>query len=325
MEQGEKPPVMARRIWQVGTGDHARPYDRYFVDHGVVLLGPGTDGKWSPDNAAYAKRSDLRSFAVGAEPGDLVVARRGASFAVAVGEFVGDYDWSPAFDDIEGWDLQHYRRVRWFWTSERRFDRRVFPQSRFSESHNHLVANWARGLDGSAGTLAPPEEDEPFSLPPTETLLMETMLDGPLRSVVRRAGEWRADTWSWNFGAVPSEELLTHVTVPLLEALGWEPEEIAVKWKYTDLALFHPRKREPANCRIVVEGKRIGGGLQWAGDQARGYIKELGLTGADVLVTDGICYRLHRAPDFPEETALWANLARPKENVTKLFDALRHP
>lgn len=152
------------------------------------------------------------------------------------------------------------------------------------------------------------------------------MLDQPLRAVIERAHDVEADTWSWKFGAVPSEdELLTHLTIPLLEALGWEPAQIAVKWRYTDLALFHPKMRKPDHCRVVIEGKRIGAGLRWAGYQAREYAKKLDLTGANVLVTDGISYRLYRARDYSDQTALAANLGRPKESATKLFDALRHP
>ena len=89
-----------------------------------------------------AKRSDIRSFADRAEVGDLVVARRGLRRALYLG-VLGEYGWSNAFDDIEGWDLQHYRRVRWVWTRENRFERQVFPQSRFSESRSELVRTWA--------------------------------------------------------------------------------------------------------------------------------------------------------------------------------------
>ena len=32
---------------------------------------------------------------------------------LALGEVVGDYTNEPAFEDVEGWDLQHVRRVRW--------------------------------------------------------------------------------------------------------------------------------------------------------------------------------------------------------------------
>jgi hypothetical protein len=133
-------------------------------------------------------------------------------------------------------------------------------------------------------------------------------------------------TWDRSLGARPSEdELLTHITVPLLTALGWDPEQIAVKWRFTDLALFAPVRREPENCQCVIEGKRIGDGLLFADWQARRYIDALKLRDADLLVTDGIRYRLHHAPDFVEEEALEANLALPKASAELLFEKLRRP
>jgi predicted Mrr-cat superfamily restriction endonuclease len=49
--------------------------------------------------------------------GDLVILRLGALKVVAVGEVVGGYEWCEEFGDIEGWDMQHVRRVRWLWQS----------------------------------------------------------------------------------------------------------------------------------------------------------------------------------------------------------------
>lgn len=311
-------------MWQVGTGDDARPYERYFFDNDVVLIGPGDDGPWSLDNPAYANRADLRSFADKAVAGDLVVARRGLQRALGLGVLGGGYDWSEAFGDREGWSLQHYWRVRWIWTGNKSFGKPVFPRSRFSESWNEEVATWATRLARRAETLDPPDPAELARLPEQERPLALSTLSKPLRSVVERAQAWEADTWDGGLGDVPSEdELLTHVTVPLLEALDWEPEQIAVKWRYTDLALFNPKRRDPVNCRVVVEGKRIGGGLRWAADQARGYAERLELRSADVLTTNGLHYRLYRPPEYADGDALWANLSRPTRSAKELFAALR--
>lgn len=46
-----------------------------------------------------------------------------------------------------------------------------------------------------------------------------------------RAKKWHELTWTWGFSSVPTEsEVLTHITVPLLAALGWQPEHIAIGW-----------------------------------------------------------------------------------------------
>jgi hypothetical protein len=47
--------------------------------------------------------------------GDLIILRKGSSNVCAVGEVASDYLWLDDFGDIDGWDLQHVRRVRWIW------------------------------------------------------------------------------------------------------------------------------------------------------------------------------------------------------------------
>ncbi len=315
--------VLGRRIWQIGTGDNARPYDEYFVTHGVTLLGSGSPGKWSADNPAYSNEGAIRAFASDAEAGDFIVARRGRKCAVALGVLDDEYDWSEVFDDREGWDLQHCWRVHWIWVGEKQFGRMVFPRAAFSASHHGEVANWATARVRDK-RIDPPWDTELAQLPVAEKALHMSRVGQPLRTIIKRAQAWDHDTWSGDFGAIPTEdELLTHITVPLLEALGWEPKQIAVKWSYCDLALFTENPREPSNCRLVVEGKRIGGGLNWAADQAKRYVRKLGLESADVLVTDGLKYRLYQHPQYSDDGALWANLVRPKAGAELLFDALR--
>ncbi len=317
--------VLGRRIWQIGTGDNARPYDRYFVTHDVALLGSGSPGKWSADNPAYSDERHIRAFASKPKAGDFIVARRGRKCAVALGVLDGEYDWSEAFDDCEGWDLQHYWRVHWIWVDEKQFERIVFPWVRFSASHDDEVAVWATALLQDK-RIDPPWDAELKQLPEAEKKLDTSRLEPPLQTIIERAQAWDDHTWSGDFGDInPTEdELLTHITVPLLEALGWEPKQIAVKWRNCDLALFTENLREPSNCRLVVEGKRIGDGLHWAADQANDYVRKLGLQSADILVTNGLHYRLYQHPQYSDAGALWANLVRPKAGAELLFDALRN-
>ena len=58
---------------------------------------------------------DLKRFSIEMKEDDLVVLRLGTDKVQAVGEVVGAYDWSEAFGDVDGWNLQHVRRVRWLW------------------------------------------------------------------------------------------------------------------------------------------------------------------------------------------------------------------
>jgi len=58
---------------------------------------------------------DLKRFSIEMKEDDLVVLGLGTDKVQAVGEVVGAYDWSEAFGDVDGWNLQHVRRVRWLW------------------------------------------------------------------------------------------------------------------------------------------------------------------------------------------------------------------
>ena len=127
-----------------------------------------------------------------------------------------------------------------------------------------------------------------------------------------------------NSGGYPREdELVAHFVVPFLRALGWPPERIAVKWRDIDVAVFDGLPRTPENCRIVIEAKRLGAGVEGALEQAKGYVKALELP-RDIVVTDGIRYRMYSCVDEFAPIA-YANLIRLKQSATKLFDRLKRP
>lgn len=54
----------------------------------------------------------VRRFA-GIADGDVLLLRTGLAAIAAVGVVNGDYSHESCFDDVNGWDLQHMRRVRW--------------------------------------------------------------------------------------------------------------------------------------------------------------------------------------------------------------------
>src|SRR5262249_15692458 len=116
----------------------------------------------------------------------------------------------------------------------------------------------------------------------------------------------------WNreaFGERPSEdELIAHFIVPFLRAHGWPPEQIAVKWRYIDVAVFQSLPRRPENCHLVIEAKRFGAGVEGALLQAKGYMEALGVV-RDVIVTDGVRYRMY-AGQLGFEPLAYANLTR---------------
>ncbi len=119
--------------------------------------------------------------------------------------------------------------------------------------------------------------------------------------------------------------MVVHFVVPLLRLLGWPIEQIAVNWRKMDVVVFSELPRTPETCRFVVEAKRFGDGIEGATDQAKKYITDLGSPpGVDVIVTDGIRFRVYTADtNFVEDE--YANLAYLKEPATNLFKRIQRP
>src|SRR5690348_6854282 len=105
---------MKPRVWQIAAGDQRRSYPEIFLRYGVALIGPGDPGPWRPGRPpADFAGGYVRLFATEMKLGDIVLLRTAQSTICAIGIIAGDYEYMPQFDDVNGWDLQHCRRVRW--------------------------------------------------------------------------------------------------------------------------------------------------------------------------------------------------------------------
>jgi hypothetical protein len=82
--------------------------------HGVALIGPGDAGAWTSERDDNEFESGfVRRFASEITAGDAILLRTGLAMIAAVGLVASDYLYLNVFDDVNGWDLQHARRVRW--------------------------------------------------------------------------------------------------------------------------------------------------------------------------------------------------------------------
>ena len=114
-----------KNIWQQAAGDTDRNYAVRCLRWDVILNGPGNTGPWHTNKAKYRaggmsakKMTDIGRFADEMQDGDFVILRIGTTFVFGVGQVVGSYEWCEEFGDVDGWDLQHVRRVRWLWYPE---------------------------------------------------------------------------------------------------------------------------------------------------------------------------------------------------------------
>ena len=312
-------------VWQVTAGPTKRRYSEVLLRHGVALVGPGTTGPWRPARSDDAfEGSTIRRFAVEARVGDPVVMPGAPSGITAVGVFAGEYEHLSQFDDVFGWDLQHARRVRWSALPEDyEFETTVFGgmAARFSAVGRGEVLDYVERF-----LKSPPTEWQSAPLPPLP--MAEPALDelpSAVADLVALAHDVHELYWSdAHFGELPREdELLVHFVVPLLRQLGWPPERIAVKWRNADVTVFRALPRTPEHVHLLFEGKRLGEGIEFALDQARGYLDAQGVA-RDVIVTDGIRYRYYEAAMDFAPTA-YANLANLKQSAVHLFDKLRRP
>jgi hypothetical protein len=90
-------------------------------------------------------------------------------------------------------------------------------------------------------------------------------------------------------------EVVAHMILPFLLALGWSEQLLAVEWKRIDLAAFSGTPTTPENCCLVCEAKPFEHGLQDTFAQATSYAKKLKLDKCTkILLTDGIRLYLYR-------------------------------
>ena len=314
-----------RTIWQVSAGPTDRSYADHFLNHGVALIGPGDAGPWRSDRSDEEFEGGfVRRFAGELCTGDGLLLRMGLSTLRAVGLVASEYQYLPQFDDVNGWDLQHGRRVRWCPLPEPYdFGGRVFGANppRLSRVGSTEIVDYANRFVRSPPTdwqdrALPrlPEEEAELEAPPTE-----------LQEIVAQVHDLSNLYWDRDdFGERPMEdEMVAHYVVPFLRALGWPPERIAVKWRNIDVCVFSVLPRIPEHCHYLIEAKRLGAGVEGALAQATGYVAVLGVP-CDVVVTDGIRYRIYEA-DKNFAPVAYANLARLKQSSLELFARMRRP
>lgn len=303
--------IQGRKIWQQACGDKDRNYSKICLKWDVILNGPGFAGPYPEcapilrnNNRSAKKITDIRRFATEMKSGDLVVLRIGTSTIFAFGEIVGDYEWHDSFSDVDGWDLQHVRRVRWLWNgikNPKHFKIYALKQGDTTQILNSPeVVKWIetmtinsvglnRILPGlpKAGKKIDQEEI-------AEYLFNRGVSSQSIRNLMNEFDELeRIARWYMNQRTRPSEyETISYLVVPILRALGWTPQKMAVEWKKVDLALFDQLPRNNANLSVVVEAKKKDMSCLSAISQAQGYAK--GKSNCQrLIVTDGLRYGIY--------------------------------
>jgi len=192
-----------------------------------------------------------------------------------------------------GWDLQHYRRVIWggprsaaILKGRRPLFSNYKQQATFTAVHEERITRLADELARKVPKRRLrklPENDGILSL---ENFGVQLFRAGLSNESVERAIDAiekarRLDSWYDDreiSGRVPSEhEIIAHMTVPLMLALGWSEQLLAVEWGHVDLAFFEKTPTEERHCIMICEAKRPRKPLESALDQAKDYVRNKGL------------------------------------------------
>ncbi len=299
--------IKHRKIWQQACGDTDRNYSEVCLEWDVILNGPGYAGAYPEGDETLKqhgwkskKRTDIRRFAFQMAEGDIVVLRLGTADVLGVGEIVGKYEWNNIFGDIDGWDLQHVRRVRWLWKQEespKKFNTYDLKQGDTTqELTSEAVRKWLEELDipeekyKSEIKQLPAESKEVEYPEIAEYLYEQGVSSHSIETLIKEFDELRRIAKWYQYKEAPSEfETVAYLVIPILRALGWTPQKMAIEWRKVDLALFDQLPRHDSSLAIVVEAKKKGNSCLTAKSQAQGYA-EGKKNCKRLIVTDGLRY-----------------------------------
>jgi len=252
------------------------------------------------------------------------VLRIGTATVLAVGQIVGPYEWHVEFGDIDGWDLQHVRRVRWLWKetgSPKAFDTYALKQGDTTQKLNEgPVTEWISALAVSDDAFRRPLAELPVSQKQNEISVSEIseflfdhgVASASITNLLNEIGELtRIAKWYQRSGKPSEHETVAYLVVPLLRALGWTPQRMAVEWNHVDVALFEQLPRSDQSLRVVVEAKKMDNSCLTAKPQAMSYAN--GKIGCHrLIVTEGLRYGVY-VRSQQEDFHLYAYL-----NLTRL-------
>ena len=336
--------IEGKTIWQHAAGDRRRNYVDICLRWNVILMGPSWSGRWLSCNdklgvkekkvammerfgVSKHKVAMMERFCDKMMAGDIVVLNLGLDSVYAVGQIVGDYEWCEEFNDIDGWNIGHVRRVNWLWESKQSpkiFPKRTLKRGTTQQLGSIDVINWLKSLEISNGqwTCELPELPKSVDLKLNFEQVSEYLFDkgvarDSISSLVAQIDEFIgiANWYGRSEEKISEQETVCYLVVPLLRALGWTPQRMAIEWNNIDVALFSKLPRDKESVSIVVEAKKMGAASLSAFPQAKSYTKNYPNC-KRIVVTDGLRYGVNvrkLGEEFGEKPYAYMNLTRLRD------------
>lgn len=302
------------QYWQLASGDATRDYAEVFLNFGIASLGPGDPGPINDDTIPiYKEKKEYDKIypITQVKTGDKIILRNGQRIIQAVGEVVeyngNVYNYSNCFSDIDGWDLQHFVKIKWK-KIEKTYSgnkmTRSTMQRLFQETVIEDVENeWEnKPFISDKYPITEPCENEKLSYEEIEEFLIlngHRISDAEnVRNTIHRV-EKLANWYITNHKTIVAteHEIRTFLVVPFLDALGWSSQlisiEKSVERKKLDILLHDNSDR--ANPKILIETKNMFEGSALAISQAKSYLQLNALKNVvSFCVTDGFRYWLYK-------------------------------
>jgi type I site-specific restriction endonuclease len=334
-----------RKYWVMSPGGSGRDFSKVFLDFGIMLIGPGGDGKYSENkekyekNRNYSKRdlSYLHRFAEEMQHGDIIIMRSREKVYIGV---VGDYFYNDVFNDVDNFSQQHGRYVTWYEPQQQDYSIYLPPRlSRLQRLNQAKEAKIEESIEKNNvmieknrrhTTKKIPEEAKSVDAEKLiKDLIDEGLSSGQAESVVaafrrvRRLGGWYNDHWKEREDAkedISEHETRTFLIVPFLLALGWPEQRLKIEWRYkkekeekkkVDIAFFRENySYKGEKPFMILESKGLDKPLFEAEGQAKEYAKSI--TDCRKFITsDGIRYVLYEEENDEWTTKAYLNLLDP--------------
>lgn len=216
------------------------------------------------------------------------------------------------------------RRLRWVWKADpapRRFDGALKFGDTVQPLDHGPVRDWISEMQVDSAALTRPLTEMPGAFEDVDLdvisdyLFDQGMASASIHTLLHEIDELvRVARWYQRSQDGPSEsETIAYLVAPLLRALGWTPQTMAIEWNRVDVALFYHLPRHDENLAAVVEAKPNGSSCLNAKSQAQHYAEETGrATCKRLVVTDGLRYGIFVREDgrFTSEPRAYLNLTR---------------
>ncbi len=321
--------------WQVGAGyggesGGGRDYSDVFLDFGVMLIGPGEYGEYHNNVRDYQQKKDgrrVKRLVHEVKTGHKVALKRPAGRdqwqVLAVGVVESGYQWMPVFDDVEGWDIRHGRRVEWRKPADGPqtmggFTRGTLNKIKKEQTRQAVETIWESGKRIETSALPSPleklsGEDLMHNLVDhgMEEEEAETFVEVVHR--IRDLAQWYRDRVREGV-KVKEHETRTFLIVPLLLALGWPEKKLKIEWHNIDISFFEdPYSEDTDQCVMVLESKKLLESLASRTiNQAHGYADKYPRC-RRVVVSDGCSYKLfERRGSTAWRYAAYLNVLKPR-------------